>query len=445
MRLGLRFRLFLPLAGLLLADGIVTGWAAMDVANRAEERIDQQLRSVIRTLSEPPTYPLTTPVLEKMKKLSGAEYVLVRRSGEADTTFDPPVRNFTPVLEVTVHGEPYRVMWLVLPEGHPNAGGTLSVCYPESSRREAVREAILPPLILGAAVGVTAVALLMFGSRVVNRIRQQQHQTRIIATGDFRPGPVPQPDDELRDLAQAVNALAAQISEYEQKQQQTERLRVLGQFSGGLAHQLRNAAGGAKLAVQLYLCENPTGDREPLEVALRQLARIESNLSQFLSLGKPGPAVLKPVDLNEVLTAAVDLYRPQCRHTGVELVWQPGEPHLVDGDAVLLGHLFGNLIGNALEAAGSGGRVEILVNPDREGGGVEIEVRDTGPGPPPAIADRLFDVFVTGKEQGIGLGLAVAKQAADAHHATIDWFRENDRTVFRATFPRTRAAGETVL
>jgi signal transduction histidine kinase len=438
VRLGLRFRLFLPLAGLLLADVIVTGWAAWDAANRAEERIDQQLRSVIRTLSEPPTYPLTTPVLEKMKKLSGAEYILVRRSGEADTTFDPPLRNFTPALEVTVHGESYRVMWLVLPEGHPNAGGTLSVCYPESSRREAVREAILPPLILGAAVAVTALMLLALGSRVANRIRQQQHQTRTIATGDFRPGPVPVQDDELRDLAHAVNSLAAQLSEFEQQLQQTERLRVLGQFSGGLAHQLRNAAGGAKLAVQLYLSENPDGDREPLDVAIRQ---------QFLSLGKPGPPVLKPIELNEVLTTAVELYRPQCRHAGVELAWQPGEPHLIDGDVVLLGHLFGNLIGNAVEAAGSGGRVEVALgeSPRTAVRGLVVEVRDTGPGPPPAIADRLFEVFVTGKEQGIGLGLAVAKQATDAHHATLDWFRENGRTVFRVTFPRTRAAGETVL
>ena len=77
--------------------------------------------------------------------------------------------------------------------------------------------------------------------------------------------------------------------------------------------------------------------------------------------------------------------------------------------------------------------------------GLVVEVRDTGPGPPPHLADRLFEPFVTGKEQGIGLGLAVAKQAADAHAATLDWFRDDGRTVFRVTFPRTPAGGSAVL
>jgi signal transduction histidine kinase len=454
MRLSLRYRLLLPLVALLLVDVIVTAWAARDAAVRAEQRIDDQLRAVARTLSEPPTFPLTSAVLAKMKELSGAEFALTRRTGETESTFDPPVKGFNPAAEVTVQGETYRVTWLLLPDGHPNAGGVLSVCYPESSRRTAVRDAVIPPLVFGLAVGMAAVPLALLGSRVVRRVRSIQQHTRTLADGDFRPAPVPPQDDELRDLAGAVNDLAAKLREYEHQLQQTERLRVLGQFSGGLAHQLRNAAAGAKLAVQLYLSE--PGDREPLQVALRQLARIESNLSQFLSLGKPAPVVRTPVDLTEVLTAAVELHRPQCRHTGVTLAWQPGEPQMIDGDAVLLGHLFGNLIGNAVEAAGAGGKVEVdllvgapLVGAQSDGHpqGVPLQVlvRDTGPGPPPHLADRLFEPFITGKGQGIGLGLAVAKQAADAHAATLDWHRDAGHTVFRVVFPRTPAGGSAVL
>ena len=66
-----------------------------------------------------------------------------------------------------------------------------------------------------------------------------------------------------------------------------------------------------------------------------------------------------------------------------------------------------------------------------------MEVIDSGSGPPAEIAGRLFETFVTGKEQGIGLGLTVAKQAADAHGGTIDWFRRDGRTVFRVLFPPT--------
>jgi nitrogen-specific signal transduction histidine kinase len=66
-----------------------------------------------------------------------------------------------------------------------------------------------------------------------------------------------------------------------------------------------------------------------------------------------------------------------------------------------------------------------------------VDVIDSGPGPPADLADKLFAPFVTGKEQGVGLGLAVAKQAADAHGAQVEWFRRGDRTVFRVVIPRT--------
>jgi nitrogen-specific signal transduction histidine kinase len=67
--------------------------------------------------------------------------------------------------------------------------------------------------------------------------------------------------------------------------------------------------------------------------------------------------------------------------------------------------------------------------------GAAVEVSDTGPGPPPELTARLYEPFVTGKPEGIGLGLAVAKQAADAHGAALAWRRDGGRTVFRAAFP----------
>jgi signal transduction histidine kinase len=170
-----------------------------------------------------------------------------------------------------------------------------------------------------------------------------------------------------------------------------------------------------------------------LEVALRQLARMEANLSQFLSLGKPTAPAAQPLDLTELLSAAVRLHGPQCRHAGIELKWTPPGPLPFAGDTTALGHLFGNLIGNAIDAAGPGGTVEVTAT--KGNGEFTVEVSDTGPGPPPEVADRLFEPFVTGREQGIGLGLAVSKQAADGHGGAIGWRREGGRTVFRVTLP----------
>jgi signal transduction histidine kinase len=212
-------------------------------------------------------------------------------------------------------------------------------------------------------------------------------------------------------------------------------LRVLGQFSGGLAHQMRNAASGAKLAIELFMTENPAADPEPLQVALRQLARIETNLRQFLVLGKPPQESPQPCDLVKIIDQAVSLLKPQCQHAGTTLIWNPPVADcVIPGDPTQLSHLFGNVIGNAVEAAGSGGTVEVrnVVSETRgDARTIAIEVIDSGDGPPVDIAERVFEPFVTGKAQGIGLGLAVAKHAAEAHGGRLTWERRGNKTVFR--------------
>jgi signal transduction histidine kinase len=289
--------------------------------------------------------------------------------------------------------------------------------------------------VFGVVGGLAAVGLaLATGTGLVRRIRVLDHRTRLIAGGDFRPMPLPRADDELTDLCRSVNDMAHRLAEFQEAMQRSERLRVLGQFSGGLAHQLRNAAAGAKLAVELFMTENPLADPEPLRVALRQLARIEDNLRQFLALGKPPTGAKVSCDLVRLVGQSVSLLKPQCQHAGTTLVWEaPGEEAVATGDPAQLSHLFGNVIGNAVDAAGPGGGVEVRAG--EVAGRFVVEVSDTGPGPPPEIAGKLFEPFVTGKPEGIGLGLAVARQAAEAHGGRLSWERRAGRTVFRIELP----------
>lgn len=453
MRVSLRYRLLVPLALLLAAELIGTSWSARLAMNTADQRIADQLHAIGQTLHEPPTFPLTPRVLDQMRGLSGAEFLFIPADGGSISTFrgSPPI---TEPIETTgdihdqlgpvaqIHGQAYRFLPLKLQPPHPGAGGTLYIFYPEELRLAAIWSAARPPLLLGL-VGVIAALILMLttGRHLVRRIHELGDQTRIIAGGNFHPIPVPAGRDEVGDLYQAVNEMAARLAEFEVELKSTERLRVLGQFSAGLAHQLRNAAAGAKLAVQLHAADCPGSDQESLDVALRQLSRIEGNLRQFLELAKPHELVWEPCDLAAIISAAVDLLRPQCRHTGTELSWtgSPGHAEFL-GDSTHLSHLVGNLIGNAVEAAGTGGQVEVTLQ--RTPASWVIAVADTGPGPPAAIADRLFDPFVTGREQGIGLGLTVVKQAVTAHHGQIDWSRQDGRTIFRVELPDRTTTGE---
>lgn len=452
MRLSLRYRLLLPLTLLIAGDAAATAWAAAAVADVVERRLAAQQWAIAHTLSEPrSTFPLTRRVLEQMKGLSGAEFILVPPTGPVESTFPEPSpsppADIPPAVQpeaddehtlgppVELAGLQYRCLRVKLRPPHPNAGADLYILYPESLRRTAVRDAVRPLLVLGGIGGLIAVSLAVaYGSRLVRRIRDLEARTRLIAGGDFRPMPIPAANDEIRDLCESVNDMARRLAGFQEESQRTERLRLLGQFSGGLAHQLRNAAAGAKLAVELFLAENTSADPEPLQVALRQLARIEANLRQFLDLGKPPVGGRKPCDLASIIDQAVTLLRPRCQHLGTGLAWSPPQaPVMILGDAAQLSHLFGNVIGNAVEAAGAGGSVSVglAFDPKGNGGLALVEVEDSGPGPPPDIAARLFEPFVTGKPEGIGLGLAVARQAVEAHSGRIAWERRGGRTVFR--------------
>jgi signal transduction histidine kinase len=245
---------------------------------------------------------------------------------------------------------------------------------------------------------------------------------------------LPKANDELRDLTLSVNEMADRLTTLNQAVARTERLRLTAQLAGGLAHQLRNGVTGAKLALQVYLTEHPNEDSEALSVTLRQLTLMEANLRRFIDLGRPGEARLAACSLNAILTDVVELHRPRCKHAGIELTTElPLDEVKINGAADQLADLFGNLVGNAVDAVGSGG--EVTVSLRRERSAAIVEIADSGPGPPAEVAGRLFEPFVTGKSEGIGLGLAVAKHAAEAHGGTITWKRDGKRTVFRVELP----------
>jgi nitrogen-specific signal transduction histidine kinase len=66
---------------------------------------------------------------------------------------------------------------------------------------------------------------------------------------------------------------------------------------------------------------------------------------------------------------------------------------------------------------------------------VQVTISDSGAGLDPAVAGRLFEPFVTGKRDGVGLGLAVARQVVEAHQGCIHWQRQADRTCFYIELP----------
>jgi signal transduction histidine kinase len=449
MRWRIRSQLLFPLLLLLCGVAGVSTWTALASAHRARQQIETRVRHVAQYLSEDKSFRLTDSILHQVKRLSGADYLLASPQNKAITTLDgestlPPQAiaedwqslHLGPPVEVD--GQTYLCSGIRLTRG-PNAGDTLYIFYPESLWRGALWEAIWPTLVLGGSAGLASIVLaVVLGQSLSRRIRDLERRTRLIAGGDFSPVPLPHRDDEIRDLARSVNEMAQRLASFQETMQRSERLRLLGQVSGGLAHQLRNGLTGARLAVQLYARESAgQTDTSALDVALRQLTLLETNLKRFLDLGRTGCLRREPCDLGTLVSEAIELVRPQCRHAGIGLHWQPvAGSYVVRGDAGQLSQLILNILTNAVEAAGPGGAVEIRMKQEEPlPSPLIVEVFDSGPGPPSEVAERLFELFVTGKPQGVGLGLAMARQIAEAHGGSIRWQRQLDRTCFRIELP----------
>lgn len=449
MRWRLRTQLVLPVLLLLVGIAGISVTTAFVAARQARQQIESRLRGAARLLTEESRFPLTIEVLRQLRSLSGAEFLLIPSAGQRRTSLqvDPGELGLTESVAsdwhslqlstpVRIQGQTYLAGGVELRRG-PHAGGVLYLLYPESLWRDARWQAMAPSLLLGVSVGLASLLLAVVqAERLGRKVRELERRTRLIAAGDFSPMPLPAQEDEIRDLARCVNEMAQQLSKFQKTVEQTERLRLLGQVSGGLAHQLRNGLTGARLAVQLYLQEaNNLGDVSALEVALRQLRLLETHVKRFLDLGKMGPWRREPCDLANLVREAVELLAPQCKHAGISLRWQQAsEKFEVHGDCGQLGQVIVNLLSNAIDAAGPEGEVEIRLY--RTEASVLLEVLDSGPGPDPAIREQLFEPFVTSKPEGVGLGLAVSRQVVEGHGGTLSWERRQAKTCFRVEFPQ---------
>lgn len=446
MRWRLRYQLLVPLAMLMLGIVGITTWSALSSVSEARQQLEERVRQVARTLSEAPQFPLSAQVLEHMKRLSGADFILLRNHQPYRSTLHISVPTLADAktvndwqqvtLQHRVQLDDVSYLYDGVQLRPPRQSDELFILYPEAVWQSTAWKAIQPSLIVGGFLGLSSMLItLAIGRRLTRRTRELVRRTRQIADGDFSPMPLPNPDDEIRDLSRSINEMAEKLAELQEAVSRNERLRLLGQVSGGLAHQLRNGITGARLSLQLYTQDlqrepNRVPDGSALDVALRQLNLLEAHLKRFLDLGRPRQQSVEPCVIQELIHETITLLQPRCVHASIELRQQlPTEPITIHGDAGQLRELLLNILTNAIEAAGSEGQVKITVR-ELDANRLLIEICDSGPGPSAEIAERLFEPLVTGKPEGVGLGLAVAQQVAMDHGGSVKWNRKNDRTCF---------------
>jgi two-component system, NtrC family, nitrogen regulation sensor histidine kinase GlnL len=214
-----------------------------------------------------------------------------------------------------------------------------------------------------------------------------------------------------------------------------------------LAHEIKNPLAGISGAAQLLAMGLSPEDQEMTDLIVEETRRIVKLLEQVEQFGNLRPPARRAINLHDALDRA---RRSALVGFGAKMIisedYDPSLPAtFADPDQLM--QVFLNLLKNASEAAGTkGGNIRLRTFYDhklrrrrKDGTGaalpLQVEIIDDGPGIPPDIAADIFEPFVSGRENGTGLGLALVSKIISDHEGWISVDSAPGRTAFRISLP----------
>jgi two-component system NtrC family sensor kinase len=227
---------------------------------------------------------------------------------------------------------------------------------------------------------------------------------------------------------------------------QSEKLASLGQLAAGAAHEINNPLTAILGYADLLTEENPANTRpHTLGEKIREQARRTKDLvTNLLSFARQVPAEKQLLDLNTVLTGAVQLRNLDLRQKNIRIELESRSVlPAVRGDPNQLLQVFYHLISNAVDAMETSGGGVLLIRTLREKGNVVIEFSDTGPGM--NEPDKVFDPFYTTKPvgKGTGLGLSATYGVIQDHKGQITCYnRPEGGAAFEIRLPALRVPAQ---
>ncbi len=267
------------------------------------------------------------------------------------------------------------------------------------------------------------ILVLEFEPLVANRLEREASTAFLLSSG----------------IAGVFMLLAVALSwvlrrrEFEEEQRQREhRLKLLGEMSAVLAHEIRNPLTSLKGHAELLSEQLPEDSRQRrkadrIVVEARRLEDLSRTLLDFI---RSGSIQRRDVNPGELLRQTVESTDP----TRIEISddTAPGSFAL---DPPRIQQVFRNLIDNALEASPDGAKVEVQLTGD--GNILFLSVRDHGDGIPDGEREHIFEPFRTTRAQGVGLGLAVARRIVELHGGSISAINHaGGGAEFRVRIPR---------
>lgn len=301
---------------------------------------------------------------------------------------------------------------------------TLSV--PIEPQVEILRAFTNKNMLALTGVFIIALALMVyFIARTLRPLKDLSDSCAAVSSGTLKPVRVGTGTGEIRALESMFNEMVHSLREkelVEAKLRQAQRLSALGNLAAGVAHDVRNPLNAIKL-LSSHALDNLNGNdataTKSLETIRREVSRLESIVSSFLSLARESELHPEPYRLDSLLEACMNLIQQDASQRDVRLTTElraGGAVVNLDGKQMTRAVL--NVLLNALEACGPGGRVRLFSRVGVDG--CEIEIRDDGPGLGREELDRVFEPYYSTKPGGTGLGLSLTRGIVEEHGGRIE-------------------------
>jgi signal transduction histidine kinase/ActR/RegA family two-component response regulator len=229
-------------------------------------------------------------------------------------------------------------------------------------------------------------------------------------------------------VATLLSAVRAALRARRRQYQAEEAIRRRDQFLAMLGHELRNPLAPIATAVKLMGLRGDERSKREREVIERQVAHLSRLVDDLLDVSRIAQGKIelsrRPVDIAEIAAKAVEMVSHLLENKSQELqIDVPRDELFVDGDAVRLAQVLGNLLTNAARYTPERGHVRLSAA--REGEQIVVRVKDDGMGIAPEFLPHIFDLFVQGprtidrREGGLGLGLALVKNLVALHGGSV--------------------------
>ncbi len=245
--------------------------------------------------------------------------------------------------------------------------------------------------------------------------------------------------DETESYTVVFNDITEKKS-LEENARRKEKLSAMGELASGVAHEIRNPINAIGMIAQRLQKEfSPAADKDEFNsitnLLRTEVTRINKIIKQFLDYAKPLEVNAEEADADEYFKQIYQLFQGQAERRRIKFTMHGINSCLTKIDPELMKQALMNLVQNAFDAVGEGGRIGVQYSCGNNN--LEILVSDNGRGIPEDDRGKIFDLYYTSRKDGTGIGLSITQKIIEQHGGTISFESAvNEGTKFKIVIPQ---------